>query len=138
MALPGEWTAEERKTWAIGQYAKYIRAMAAIALEQGVLDAHFIQPVPAIGKELTPEEEAVVGSLDYAGLYQETTDALVALNDQGTPVVSLLGIFAADDRTLYADAVHLIRGEGNRSPGYEAIASRMADDLARLWSLRRR
>jgi hypothetical protein len=137
-ALPAEWTTEERKAWAIGQYARYMRAMTAVARDQDVLEAHFIQPVPAIGKTLTPDEEAVAGSLDYAGLYQEMADALVALNGQGTPVVSLLDVFADDDRTLYADAVHLIRGTGNRSPGYEAMASRMADDLARLWTLRRR
>jgi len=137
-ALPGEWTTEERKAWALDQYSKYMRAMTAIAGQHDVLEAHFIQPVPAVDKVLTPEEEAVAGSLDYADQYRTMTDALVALSDQGTPVVSLLDVFADDPRTLYADAVHLIRDAGNRSLGYEAMADRMADELARLWSLQPR
>ena len=66
-ALPKEWDEEHRVAWANGQYRKYIRAMDAVAAQHGVLPAHFIQPVPAIGKPLTDEERIVVGDLGLSG-----------------------------------------------------------------------
>ena len=44
---------------------KYNRAMEALARDYDIRTAYFFQPVPAYGKTLTTEEQAVVGDLSY-------------------------------------------------------------------------
>jgi hypothetical protein len=137
-ALPADWSPEQRKTWAIQQYQKYMLAMNAVARQFGVQTAHFIQPAPAVGKRLTDDERRVVGDLKYGALYSEMAAALVSLTERGAPTISLLDIFANDTRTLYGDPIHLRRESDGRSAGYEQIADRMATELERLWRLKRR
>ena len=84
----------------IGQYRKYIRAMDAVAAQNGVLFAHFIQPVPAIRKTLTADEKAVVGDLGYRGLYERITGDVLSLAKGGTPIFSLLDVFEHNTRQL--------------------------------------
>jgi hypothetical protein len=138
-ALPSSWTAEQRRTWQINQYKKYLRAITAIARDQGALSAHFIQPVPAFGKPLTPDERRAVGDLDYRDSYLGMVKEMLTLNDSGTSVVSMLSLFDGDTRTLYGDPIHMIYDPKTKeSPGYERMAAQMADDLGRLWHLRQR
>lgn len=138
-ALPPSWTPEQRRTWQINQYKKYLRAVTGIARDQGALSAHFIQPVPAVNKPLTPEERKVVGDLGYRDSYTAMATDLLTLNESGIPVVSMLSLFDGDSRTLYGDPIHIIYDVKTRqSPGYERMAVQMADDLGRLWRLRPR
>ena len=134
-ALPKEWDEEHRVAWADRQYQKYIRAMDAVALQHDVLTAHFIQPVPAIRKPLTSEEKTVVGDLSYRRRYERITGDVLSLADAGTPIFSLLDVFEHNTDTLYADVIHLRRAADGTSPGYALIAQRMAEVLARAWSL---
>jgi len=134
-AMPAEWTPPDRKQWALRQYQKYLRVMTHMAADYGVLEAHFIQPAPAVGKVLTPDEQRVVGPLAYRDLYREMANALLTLNERGTPVISLLDIFEDEPRTLYGDAVHLERDAQGNSVGYALMSDRMATDLGRLWGL---
>jgi hypothetical protein len=134
-SLPPEWSSEQRKTWAMGQYQKYIRAMSAVARDYDVREAHFIQPAPAIGKRLTDPERAVVGDLGYRAVYQEMTDSLLTLNARGVHVGSLLRIFESEQRSLYADPIHLQRSADGTSFGYEVMAQRIAMEISALWGL---
>jgi len=135
-ALPSEWSADQRKAWQIAQYQKYIGAMHLLAREHRLLEAHFVQPAPAIDKPLSADEQKVVGDLSYRDIYREMTTALLTLNDRGTAVVSLLDLLRDDSRTIYGDPIHFLRDGGGRSIGYERMAERMASELARLWNLR--
>lgn len=135
-ALPEDWDEERRVAWADGQYRKYIRAMDVIARDNGVLVAHFIQPAPAIGKPLTDEEKAVVGDLGYRGRYERITRDVLSLANDGTPIFSLLNLFDGNTHTLYADVIHLRRSPNGESEGYQLMAERMAETLARTWHLR--
>lgn len=138
-ALPQSWTPQERRTWHINQYKKYLRAISGIARDQGGLSAHFIQPVPAFGKPLTADEQKVVGDLGYRDSYLAMANEMLTLNDSGLPVVSMLSVFDGDSRTLYSDPIHIIYDLQTReSPGYERMAAQMADDLGRLWGLQSR
>jgi hypothetical protein len=137
-ALPKEWDEEHRVAWADGQYQKYIRAMDAVAAQNDVLVAHFIQPVPAIQKTLTADEKTVVGDLSYRGLYERITSDVLALANGGTPIFSLLDVFKDNTDTLYADVIHLRQAPDGSSAGYALLAQRMADVLARTWHLRSR
>ena len=85
--LPGNWDEERRVAWADDQYRKYIRAMDAVAAQNGVLFAHFLQPVPAIRKPLTAEEVAVVGDLGYRDRYERITSDVLALAADRDPGV---------------------------------------------------
>src|SRR5262245_36462694 len=136
--LPDSWDREKRLEWALGQYKKYIRALNAVARERRVLAASFIQPAPAIGKRLTPDEQKVVGALSYAPLYQRMTDALLELRNERLEVFSLLQIFREIETTLYADPVHLESDSRGESMGYHLMAEEMALRLAESWNLKRR
>jgi hypothetical protein len=137
-ALPKEWDDEHRVAWADRQYQKYIRAMDAVAAQNDVLVAHFIQPVPAIRKTLTSDEKTVVGDLSYRSLYERITSDVLGLAKDGTPIFSLLDVFKDNTDTLYADVIHLRQAPDGTSAGYALIAQRMADVLARTWHLRPR
>jgi hypothetical protein len=137
-ALPGDWSQTKREAWAIHQYEKYIRAMNLIAQDREVAIAHFIQPVPAIGKSLTEEEKAVVGDLGYSDSYQRMAERLLLLRQRGVKIYSLLDVFSGESRTLYGDAVHVRREAGGDSPGYRLMAARIADLLGAAWGLRRK
>ena len=134
--LPESWDEERRIVWADGQYRKYIRAMDAVAAQNGVLFAHFIQPVPALGKTLTVEEKAVAGDLGYRSRYERITRDVLSLANTGTPIFSLLDVFEHNTDSLYADVIHLRRAPDGTSAGYALMAQRMADTLARTWHLR--
>jgi len=139
LALPPDWSRDQVKTWQMSQYKKYLRTVRGIARDNGVLSAHFIQPVPAIGKALTDAERKVVGDLGYRNGYQGMVRDLLTLNDAGVPVVSMLSVFEGDTRTLYGDAIHLIQDPATKiSPGYERMATDIASHLGRLWGLRAR
>jgi hypothetical protein len=130
-ALPEQWSGDRRIEFNIDQYKKYIRLMHAMAGELKLREAYFIQPVPAIGKELTDGEKRLVGKLDYADAYRHMTDELLELNDSGIPVVSLLDTFDGVEDSIYYDYVHCeFHGKG-----YPLMAERIAAELSRLWNL---
>lgn len=135
LALPQNWDQEHRVLWADAQYRKYIRAIDAIAAQNGVLAAHFIQPVPAIGKALTDTEKRVVGDLAYGAAYQRTAQQLLSLAGDGTPIFSLLDVFDSNRQTLYADSIHMLQSLDGTSEGYQLMSQRMATILAKTWSL---
>lgn len=134
-ALPTDWDETKRAGWAIDQYKKYILAMDAVARDRGVAVAHFIQPVPALGKSLTAEERAVVGDLGYRDGYEKMSAQLLGLRASGIRVYSLLNVFAAEASTLYNDPIHLQRTPTGDSHGYRLMAARMAALLGEAWRL---
>jgi len=135
LALPEDWDHERRVAWADGQYRKYVKAMDAVAAQQDVLVAHFIQPAPAIGKQLTDEEKAVVGDLGYRALYERIARDVLDLANDGTPVFSLLDLFEHTSGSVYGDAIHLRQQPDGTSEGYRMMAERIASTLARTWRL---
>ena len=137
-SLPAEWTPQQRTELALMQYQKYVRAMSTLARDYGVREAHFIQPAPAIAKVLTDDERKVVGNLGYAAIYETMTKSLLELNAHHIPVISLLPLFESERRTVYSDAVHFVRNPDGTSEGYQAMAARMASELAAVWVLQRR
>jgi len=138
-SLPNEWDRAKRYQWNLEEYRKYMRIIDAVAARLGVRAAHFIQPVPAIGKVLAPEEARVVGDLSYTDSYARMTAALLALNGEGIPVFSLLDVFSGVREPIYADHIHCINDpKTGESRGYRMMAERMADTLEAQWQLRRR
>ena len=62
-AMPEEIARTTRLEFAVqlGLYQKYMRGIEAIAKDNGVKTAYFLQPVPAYGKTLTEEEKKNAG-----------------------------------------------------------------------------
>jgi hypothetical protein len=115
-----------------------VRATFAVARDNNVKSAYFIQPAPAIGKELTEEEKRVVGDLSYRDIYRNITAGLMTLRDGGAPVFDLTQIFAGEKATIYADHIHYARDANQESLGNRIIAARMGEILAEAWGFQRK
>jgi hypothetical protein len=137
--LPAGWSAEERSEWAMRQYEKYVLAMHAIARDQGVRIAHFIQPVPAIGKPLTDDERRGAGGMnEYVEKYAWMTERLLALRSRGVDTFSLLDVFEGRTERLYLDDIHVILNPDGSSTGNRMMSERVVEELARAWKLKPR
>lgn len=120
----------------LGLYQKYLRATEAVARDNGLKSAYFLQPAPAIGKTLTEDEKRVVGDLSYGPLYQRIVAGMLTLKDRGMPIYDLGDVFAAESVTIYEDHIHFLRERNSgESRGYRLMAARMGDRLAETWGL---
>ena len=120
-------------------FQKYWRATYAVARDNGVKAAFFLQPVPAIDKELTEEEKRVVGQMAYRDLYKRLTAGMMTLRERGLPVFNLADVFADQKGTIYADDIHVVRDDvRNESLGNRLLAARMAELLAETWGLQKK
>jgi hypothetical protein len=139
-ALPTDIAGDGERVFAIqlALLQKYNRAMEALARDYDVKTAYFLQPVPAYGKTLTAEEQAVVGDLSYVGLYRRMVDGILRQRDIGLPVFDLGDLFVDVKETVYADGFHLIRSPFGESLGYRLMARRVAADVAAAWGLKRK
>ena len=63
-------------------YQKYERGIEAIAKDNGIKTAYFLQPVPAYGKVLTEEEKKNAGDLAYGELYRPASAGMMTLKDR--------------------------------------------------------
>ena len=119
-------------------YQKYNRMIEAVARENGVKAAYFVQPVPAWGKELTETEKQKAGDLSYGPLYRRMVDGLMTLRERGLKIYDLGDMLKDVKDTIYTDDVHFFRVVGGPSKGYSLMAERMARDLSEAWGLQRK
>lgn len=122
----------------LGLYRKYFRAAEAVAKDNGVKTAFFLQPVPAWGKTLTDEEKRVVGDLSYGPLYRRMVDGMMALRESGLPIHDLGRVFEGQNGTIYADQIHYLSDTDGVSPGNRLVAARIGELLAKTWGLQRK
>ena len=87
----------------------YLRATEAVAHDNSVKTAYFLQPVPAWGKTLTEEEKRVVGDLSYGDLYRRIVAGMMTLRERGLPMYDLGDIFATR-RARSTPTISTIRG----------------------------
>jgi hypothetical protein len=122
----------------LGLYQKYLRMTEAVARDNGVKSAYFLQPVPAWGKTLTEEEKRVVGSLGYRDLYRRMVAGMMTLGERGLPIYDLGDIFATQTGTIYADHIHYLADNEGVSVGNRMVAARIGELLAKTWGLKRK
>lgn len=120
----------------LGLYQKYARGIEAIARDNNVKTAYFIQPIPAWGKTLTEEEKKVAGDLSYGTLYRRMAAGLLTLRDRGMAVHDLGDMLKDEPGTIYADHIHFFRAPDGESKGYRLMAARVAQVLAETWGLK--
>jgi hypothetical protein len=139
-ALPADIAGDGERVFAsqLELLEKYNRAMEALARDYGIRTAYFFQPVPAYGKTLTAEEQAIVGDLSYIGLYRRMVDGVLHQRELGLAVFDLGDLFVDVKETVYADGFHLQRSPFGESLGYRLMAKRVAADVASAWGLRRK
>ena len=77
----------------------------AIAKEQGIKSAYFLQPAPPYGKVLTEQEKQAVGDLSYGPMYRRMVAGMMTLRDRGLPIFDLGDLLKDEKGTFYADAI---------------------------------
>jgi hypothetical protein len=118
-------------------YQKYTRAIEAVAKDNNVKSAYFLQPVPSWGKTLTEEEKRAAGAnMTDPVLYRRIVDGMLTLRERGMPVFDLGDILKDVPETIYADDIHFTRDTKGESKGYRIMARVVADDLAKAWDLK--
>lgn len=123
----------------LGLYQKYFRAAEAVANDNGVKSAFFLQPVPAWGKPLTEEEKRVVGDLSYGDLYRRMVAGMMTLRGRSLPIYDLGDVFENQKGTIYADHIHILFSDSEgESPGNRVLAARIGELLAEAWRLQRK
>jgi hypothetical protein len=136
-ALPPEIVANYDEAFAVqlGLYQKYVRSIEAIARDQDVKTAYFLQPAPAIGKTLTEEEVRNAGDLGYRDLYRKIVAGMMTLRDRGLAIFDLADVFKDEKGSIYEDHIHFRRDAAGESRGYRLVAKAMADKMAETWGL---
>jgi hypothetical protein len=118
-------------------YQKYTRAIEAVAKDNNVKTAYFLQPIPAWGKTLTDEEKRVAGAdLADPNLYRRIVEGMLTLREAGLAIYDLGDLLKQVPETIYSDYIHFARDTKGESRGYRLMATRIADDLARTWNLK--
>jgi hypothetical protein len=137
-AMPPEISKDYDRMFAVqlGLYQKYTRAIEAIAKEQGIKSAYFLQPVPPYGKVLTEQEKQTAGDISYGPMYRRMVAGMMTLRDRGLPIFDLGDLLKDEKGNVYADDVHFIRDKNGASPGYRLMAARVAQILAETWGLK--
>lgn len=139
-ALPQAISSDPDKLFALqlSLYQGYERDIEAIARDENVKTAYFLQPVPAWGKSLTEEERLNAGNLSYGALYRRLVGEMLTLRDRGLPIYDLGAIYEKEGGRIYADDIHCWRGLDGASPGYQIMAAQIAGKLADAWHLKPR
>ena len=119
----------------LGLYQKYLRETEAVAHDNGVKSAYFLQPVPAWGKTLTEQEKRVVGDLSYRDIYRRIVAGMMTLSERGLPIYDLGDIFKDQKGTIYTDQIHYVSSTDGDSPGNRMVAARIGALLAETWGL---
>lgn len=133
---------DRRWKYAVGRYTDYQRFLHGACRQVGIRSAHFLQPIPGLGKPLSDRERGYARPLaeDVVELYKlmEAEMSVMRTRD-GLPTASLVEVFRDRPETLYADWPHCIldRGTGE-SEGYRLMAEAVAEELGRLWALEQR
>jgi hypothetical protein len=118
-------------------YQKYARAIEAVAKDNNVKTAYFLQPVPSWGKQLTEEEKRAAGAnLADPVIYRRIVEGMLTLRERGMQVFDLGDLLKDHPETIYADDIHFIRDTKGDSMGYRLMAARVVDDLAKAWELK--
>jgi hypothetical protein len=118
-------------------YQKYTRAIEAVARDNNVRTAYFLQPVPSWGKTLTEDEKRAAGAnMTDPVLYRRMVDGMLTLRDRGLQMFDLGDLLKDVPETIYDDDIHFIRDTKGESRGYRLMAKAVADDLAKAWNLK--
>ncbi|HSI00061.1 MAG TPA: hypothetical protein VLA02_05620 [Reyranella sp.] len=138
-ALPADIKGNGEKVFQIQLtlYQKYTRAIEAVARDNNVRSAYFLQPVPSWGKVLTEQEKrGAGGNLADPVIYRRMVEGMLTLRDRGMAVYDLGDLLKDVPEPVYADDIHFIRDTRGDSRGYRMMAKRVADDLAKTWNLK--
>jgi len=123
---------EERRSWMVQQYEKYIRLMAAGAKAMDVPSLFTLQPTPAFDKPLTEAEKPFATMTDKPG-YRMLVQKLTALRDRDNlPVYSLGDVFQNTKEQVYEDHIHV------NDLGNQLMAERIAELIEKVWGWPRR
>ncbi len=130
--FPEGWDQLKRMEHYMQSYLQHVRYMHAIAQDSDLKFSYFLQPIPIHGKPLSAEEKQRFSKGSrYRKNYLVMADHLMALQNEGIEMNSLLDVFADYPGTAYKDRIHLL--ETSEAPGI--MIDRIVDELANEWQL---
>lgn len=126
----------EAQKWSLDSLQRYMESFHQLGKSRNILTAEFLQPARFYGKVFTAEEKM------HREYIQEETFKNIegiykTLLAKKFPVKSLTNVFATEKETIYSDHIHYIMVDGY-SKGKELVAEAMAEELGRLWHLKKR
>jgi hypothetical protein len=136
-AMPEDWSPEKRERANRDRYLSYIQTLAGSAKALGINYAHFVQPIKAMGKTLSPEESRYVDLVDPEKYKKIILSASAEASKKGLYSFSLVDVFLPYTESLYIDHVHC-RIEGGKSKGYAILSEAIAEKVAMAWRLKKK
>ena len=134
-ALPKTWDSEMIADYNFTQYKKYLEITSQIGKVNKTKTAFFLQPVPALHKELTEYEKLV--PIDYEKAYVKLEKEFLSLKEKGLEVHSLTKIYKDIKDNVYGDDIHASYYQKSpnkyESIGYEIMAKSITEIIAEKW-----
>jgi hypothetical protein len=109
------------------RYQGFLRSFEGIAKAQNIYSLVVAQPVP-LYKKLTKNESKVVGPLDYESKYNEV---IKAISNGAKNYIDLSKLFMESSDEIYADPIHFIVLENNKSQGNYYMAVKVLSKMER-------
>ena len=138
-ALPKDWSKDQMKEYNLSQYKKYLKQTKSIGDISATKTSFFLQPTPAMHKELSDYEKSTLKNqpIDYLDTYIKLEKTFLSLKDDGLDVYSLTKIYEDVKESVYSDGIHAIHtrtsDDTRGSLGYEIMAKEISDKLAISW-----
>lgn len=126
----------EKRDWSLQSLKRYMESFHQLGSAKKILTAEFLQPSRHFGKTLTAEEKSYREYIEPS-VYKNLDQTYQSMSSAGWPVRSLTSLFANETGSIYADHIHY-NSENGVSRGAEMVAGAIADELGRLWKLKKR
>ena len=136
-SVPETWGSEQLHAYNVRKWQNYLQTLRGVSSGLSLKYAHFIQPIPTLGKILTTDElkhSQFVTAERYISTIVRPAEALAK---NGFPIKSLTQVFENVRETIYADEIHPSYSPFDESLGYKLIARSMAQSLGEMWNLRK-
>lgn len=134
---PLQMTQSQMSEIGFSKYIDYLRALDGISLAHKKPGVLFIQPMPGVYKKLHPKEWPSRRGV-APELYLQVEKKLLDEKFLNMKAHSLLKIYQDYEGLIYVDDTHaLIDPKTGDSPGYDIMASNIADALGEKWKLKK-
>ena len=109
-ALPKDWSKDQMREYNLSQYKKYLKQTKSIGDISATKTSFFLQPTPAMHKELSDYEKSILKNqpIDYLDAYIKIEKTFLSLKDEGLDVYSLTKIYEDVKESIYSDGIHAI------------------------------
>ena len=135
-SYPENWSKKQSSDANIRKWQNYLNSLRGLTMGLGLKYAHFIQPIPSLGKVLTIEEKKYAQWIKGDEYLRAIINPAEELRNKGFPVESLAEVFINTKETVYHDEIHCGYDADLDSLGYRIMAKSMSESIGRFWNLK--